>query len=99
MSQVFVLLSKAASQLLFYVLAKLSTQVKVYGSTKSRSTGVSKLRFKIQISKQKLLELKNSPRWMDGWMDGYKSCFKDCLLQSKIAHFGSGLSMAHDILG
>ena len=30
MSQVFVLLSKAASQLLFYVLAKLSTQVKVY---------------------------------------------------------------------
>ena len=29
--QVFILLSKAASQLLFYVLAKLSTQVKVYG--------------------------------------------------------------------
>ena len=31
MSQFFVLLSKAASQLLFYVLAKLSTQVQVYG--------------------------------------------------------------------
>ena len=30
MSQFFVLLSKAASQLLFYVLAKLSTQVQVY---------------------------------------------------------------------
>ena len=31
MSQFFVLLSKAASQLLFYLLAKLSTQVQVYG--------------------------------------------------------------------
>ena len=30
MSQVFILLSKAASQLLFFVLAKISTQVKVY---------------------------------------------------------------------
>ena len=30
MSQFFVLLSKAASQLLFYLLAKLSTQVQVY---------------------------------------------------------------------
>ena len=30
MSQVFILLSKAAIQLLFYVLAKPSTQVKVY---------------------------------------------------------------------
>ena len=30
MSQVFVLLSKAAIQLLFYVLAKLYTQLKVY---------------------------------------------------------------------
>ena len=30
MSQVFALLSKVASQLLFNVLAKLSTQVKVY---------------------------------------------------------------------
>ena len=31
MSQVFISLSKVASQLLFNVLAKLSTQVKVYG--------------------------------------------------------------------
>ena len=34
MSQFFVLLSKAASQLLFCVLAKLSTQVQVYGSSR-----------------------------------------------------------------
>ena len=41
MSQFFVLLSKAASQLLIYVLAKLSTQVQVYGPSGLTSLGLS----------------------------------------------------------
>ena len=37
---IFVLLSKAASQLLFYVLAKLSTQVQVYALDCSATTAL-----------------------------------------------------------
>ena len=39
MSQFFVLLSKAARQLLFYILAKLSTQVQVYGTNANYGMG------------------------------------------------------------
>ena len=48
MSQLFVLLSKAASQLLFELLAKLSTQLKVNGTKITNLTTDSSTRCKLR---------------------------------------------------
>ena len=74
MSQVFVLLSKVASQLLFYVLAKLSTQVKVYGFYQLLHQKSSKLSWEIYelILGNKQITLLAEPWWLS-WLERHIS--------------------------